>query len=78
MKGIVLIRDLLYLYTVIFFCDWLALKKSISVLPCIIYLGASEGYLLVYVSISMFHAQSICTNSIVSFPRSIFTLNNFK
>lgn len=28
MKGIVLIRDLLYLYTILFFCDWLALKKK--------------------------------------------------
>lgn len=27
MKGIVLIRDLLYLYTILFFCDWLTLKK---------------------------------------------------
>lgn len=28
MKGIVLIRDLLYLYTILFFCDWLTLKKA--------------------------------------------------
>lgn len=45
-------------------------------LPCIIYLGASEGYLLVYVSISMFRPQSICTNSIVSFPTSILVLKS--
>jgi hypothetical protein len=46
MKGIVLIRGLLHLYTILFFCDLLGFEKSIGVLPCIIYLGASEGVLV--------------------------------